>query len=161
MARRWLGYRYRRYVNLAPNDRFDRRQTEARADLQTGRSLLASHPGRWCACGLAACPPAPRKIPMAHKAPGAASVGPAAKAAALKGRIHGCTRTLRADVRFLLQRGRRPYMALLGPRDVRLESRNGPRSGQSIRSLTRLLSLTMTNLERWNPASVQISPQSL
>ena len=28
------------------------------------------------------------------------------------GRIHGCTRTLRRKVRFLLHRGRRPYMAL-------------------------------------------------
>ena len=27
------------------------------------------------------------------------------------GRIHGCTRTLRRKVRFLLHRGRRPYMA--------------------------------------------------
>ena len=27
------------------------------------------------------------------------------------GRIHGCTRTLRRYVRFLLHRGRRPYMA--------------------------------------------------
>jgi hypothetical protein len=30
--------------------------------------------------------------------------------AALKGRIHDRTRTLRSDVRFLLHRGRRPYM---------------------------------------------------
>jgi hypothetical protein len=37
--------------------------------------------------------------------------GPAAKTAAFKGRIHGCTRTLRSNVRFLLHRGRRPYMA--------------------------------------------------
>jgi hypothetical protein len=37
--------------------------------------------------------------------------GPAAKTAAFKGRIHGCTRTLRRYVRFLLHRGRRPYMA--------------------------------------------------
>ena len=37
--------------------------------------------------------------------------GPAAKTAALKGLIHGCTRTLRSYVRFLLHRGRRPYMA--------------------------------------------------
>src|SRR5882672_9222769 len=28
------------------------------------------------------------------------------------GRIHGCTRTLRRYVRFLLHRGHRPYMAL-------------------------------------------------
>src|SRR5216683_3765189 len=31
--------------------------------------------------------------------------------AAFKGRIHGCTRTIRSDVRFPLHRGRRPYMA--------------------------------------------------
>src|SRR6202521_6467580 len=37
--------------------------------------------------------------------------GPAAKTAAFKGRIHGCTRTLLSNVRFLLHRGRRPYMA--------------------------------------------------
>src|SRR5262245_6550870 len=60
--------------------------------------------------------------------------GPAARTAALKGRIHGCTRTLRTTARFpsctagavhtwlhpnashnrqipLLHRGRRPYMA--------------------------------------------------
>ena len=37
--------------------------------------------------------------------------GPAAKTAAFKGRIHGCTRTLRRYVKFLLHRGRRPYMA--------------------------------------------------
>ena len=44
--------------------------------------------------------------------PGAPTTsGPAAKAAAFKGRIHGCTRTLRRNVRFLLHRGRRPYMA--------------------------------------------------
>jgi hypothetical protein len=53
--------------------RFNWRQTKARADLQTGRSLLASHPG-WCACGLAACPPTSQKISVAHRAPGATSV---------------------------------------------------------------------------------------
>jgi hypothetical protein len=37
--------------------------------------------------------------------------------AAFKGRIHGCTRTLRRYVRFLLHRGRRPYMAEQTHRD--------------------------------------------
>src|SRR3954471_16896080 len=38
--------------------------------------------------------------------------GPAATAAAFKGRIHGCTRTLRKKSdSFPLHRGRRPYMA--------------------------------------------------
>ena len=32
---------------------------------------------------------------------------------AFAGRIHGCTRTLRRKVRFLLHRGHRPYMAHL------------------------------------------------
>ena len=36
--------------------------------------------------------------------------GPAATMAAFRGRIHDCTRTLRTTVRFLLHRGRRPYM---------------------------------------------------
>jgi hypothetical protein len=49
--------------------------------------------------------------------------GPAATAAASRrgvifhattGRIYGCTRTLRRKVRFLLHRGRRPYMAQSG-----------------------------------------------
>src|SRR4051812_3667384 len=41
--------------------------------------------------------------------------GPAATAAAFKGRIHGCTRphSLKCPI-FPLHRGRRPYMALLG-----------------------------------------------
>src|ERR1700734_1210648 len=43
--------------------------------------------------------------------------GPAAIMAAFKGRIHGCTRTLRRYVRFLLHRGRRPYMAEQTHRD--------------------------------------------
>jgi transposase len=33
--------------------RFDRRQAEARADLKAGRSLFATHSGRWCPRGLA------------------------------------------------------------------------------------------------------------
>ena len=62
------------WLGLVPRQDFDRRQTETWADLQTGRSLFAPHPGRRCACGLAACPPASRKISVAHTAPGAASV---------------------------------------------------------------------------------------
>src|SRR6516162_9701736 len=39
--------------------------------------------------------------------------GPAARTAAFRGRIHGCTRIVSRKVRFFsLHRGRRPYMAL-------------------------------------------------
>jgi hypothetical protein len=47
---------------------------EARADLQTGRSLLASHPGCWCACRPAARLPTSQKISVAHTAPGTTPV---------------------------------------------------------------------------------------
>jgi transposase len=41
--------------------------------------------------------------------------GPAARTAAFRGRIHGCTRTISLKRQiFLLHRGRRPYMALRG-----------------------------------------------
>src|SRR5262245_66286651 len=40
--------------------------------------------------------------------------GPAARAAAFRGRIHGCTRTIRGNRQILLlHRGRRPYMTHL------------------------------------------------
>jgi hypothetical protein len=45
--------------------------------------------------------------------------GPAATTAAFKGRIHGCTRTLRKTSDSPLHRGRRPYMALSGHKPFR------------------------------------------
>jgi hypothetical protein len=50
--------------------------------------------------------------------------GPAARTAAFRGRIHGCTRTIReTSDSFPLYRGRRPYMALLCRRRCLLECR--------------------------------------
>ena len=60
------------WVGLVPS--FHRWQTQARADLQAGRSLLATHLSGRCACGLEACPPASAKISVAHTAAGTASV---------------------------------------------------------------------------------------
>ena len=43
------------WIGIVPRRRLDRRQTEAWADLETGRSLLAAHPGRWSlllSCGV-------------------------------------------------------------------------------------------------------------
>jgi transposase len=45
--------------------RFNWRQAQARADLETGRSLLASHLGRWGLCRLVACAPAAGEVSMA------------------------------------------------------------------------------------------------
>ena len=53
----WIGHR--------AAARFNWRQAQARADLETGRSLLASHPGRWGLCRLAACAPAAGEVSLA------------------------------------------------------------------------------------------------
>src|ERR1700734_1348616 len=65
--------------------------------------------------------------------------GPVAIMAAFKGRIHGCTRTLRRYVRFLLHRGRRPYMAEQSHRlsgaysdMLRIEEETAGRHGRTI-----------------------------
>ncbi len=59
---------------IVPRRRFDRRQTEARADLETGRPLLAAHPGRWSLCRLAAGAPAAGEVSLAHTASRPATV---------------------------------------------------------------------------------------
>ena len=48
--------------------RFDRRQTEARADLETGRSLFATHSGGRSPCGIEAGAPAAGEVSSAHTA---------------------------------------------------------------------------------------------
>ena len=55
--------------------------------------------------------PAARSEPQDRETDQWITSGPAARTAALRGRIHGCTRTLRATSNsFPLHRGRRPYM---------------------------------------------------
>ena len=58
-----VGARFRGldWARAAP--RFDRRQAEARADLQAGRSLFATHSRRWRHAGLALREAEPRKYP--------------------------------------------------------------------------------------------------
>ena len=41
------------WIGLVPRQDFDRRQAEARADLETRRPLCAAHSRRWRSCGLA------------------------------------------------------------------------------------------------------------
>src|SRR5438270_8252930 len=95
--------------------------------LELSLARLGAHPAP-TRRGPAECVPPRPAVPTVARAPGRPArpsrrpewlgpdqritSGPAAIAAALKGRIHGCTRTLRGNVRFLLHRGRRPYMAL-------------------------------------------------
>src|SRR6266536_636060 len=69
-----VGARFRGldWARAAP--RFDRRQAEARADLQAGRSLFATHSRRWRSCGLALREAEPRKISLAHAASGATTL---------------------------------------------------------------------------------------
>ena len=62
------------WIGLVPRQDFDRRQAEARANLETGRSLLASHPGRWSLFRLAACAPAAGEVSLAHTASRPAAV---------------------------------------------------------------------------------------
>ena len=62
------------WVGLVPREDFDRRQTEAWANLETGRSLLASHPGRWSLFRFAACAPAAGEISLGNTASRPATV---------------------------------------------------------------------------------------
>ena len=62
------------WIGLVPREDFNRRQAEAWADLETGRSLLASHPGRWSLFRLAACAPAAGEVSLAHTASRPATV---------------------------------------------------------------------------------------
>jgi hypothetical protein len=58
-----------------------------------------------------------RQIPLAPRAPSIhGCIATEVILQATIGRIHGCTRTLRRKVRFLLHRGHRPYMARSGSR---------------------------------------------
>ena len=62
------------WIGLVPRQDFDRRQAEAWANLETGRSLLASHPGRWSLFRLAACAPGAGEVSLAHTASRPATV---------------------------------------------------------------------------------------
>ena len=50
----WSGRDMAAWIGLVPRRRFDRRQTEARADLETGRSLFATHSGGRSPCSVEA-----------------------------------------------------------------------------------------------------------
>ena len=54
------------WIGLVPRQDFDRRQTEARADLETGRPISETHPGGWCPCGIETGAPAAGEVSVAH-----------------------------------------------------------------------------------------------
>ena len=55
------------WIGIVPRQDFDRRQAEARADLETGRSLFAAHSGGRSPCGVAATRGSSRRsIPGSH-----------------------------------------------------------------------------------------------
>ena len=56
------------WIGLVPRQDFDRRQAEARADLETGRSLSATHSGGRSLCGVALRAPATAEVSVAHAA---------------------------------------------------------------------------------------------
>ena len=56
------------WIGIVPRQDFDRRQTEARADLETGRSLFATHSGGRSPCGIEAGAPAAGEVSSAHTA---------------------------------------------------------------------------------------------
>ena len=56
------------WIGLVPRQDFDRRQAEARADLETGRSLFATHSGGRSLCGVALRAPAAAEVSVAHAA---------------------------------------------------------------------------------------------
>ena len=62
------------WIGLVPRQDFNRRQTEARADFETGRSLLAAHSCGRRACRIAARQAEPGEISLADAAAGAAPV---------------------------------------------------------------------------------------
>ena len=62
------------WIGLVPRQDFNRRQAEARANLETGRSLFATHSRCRCALCPAARKAEPAKISLAHAALGAAAV---------------------------------------------------------------------------------------
>ena len=49
--------------------RLDRRQTEARADLETGRPISETHSGGWSPCGIETRAAAAGEVSLAHTAP--------------------------------------------------------------------------------------------
>ena len=54
------------WIGLVPREDFDRRQAEARADLETGRSLFATHSGGRSLRGVAVRAPAAGEVSLAH-----------------------------------------------------------------------------------------------
>ena len=56
------------WIGLVPRQGFDRRQAEARADLETGRSIFATHPGGRSPCGLEARAAKAGEVSLAHTA---------------------------------------------------------------------------------------------
>ena len=56
------------WIGIVPREDFDRRQAEARADLETGRSLFATHSGGRSPCGVEAGAPAAGEVSVAHPA---------------------------------------------------------------------------------------------
>ena len=56
-------------IGLLPRQDFDRRQAKARADLEAGRSLFASHSGGRSPCGIETRATAAAEVSPAHTAP--------------------------------------------------------------------------------------------
>ncbi len=56
------------WIGLVPREELDRRQAQARADLETGGSLFAAHSGGRSPCGVEAGAPATREISVARTA---------------------------------------------------------------------------------------------
>ena len=56
------------WIGLVPREDFDRRQAQARADLETGRSLFATHSGGRSLCGVELRAPAAGEVSVAHAA---------------------------------------------------------------------------------------------
>ena len=56
------------WIGLVPRQDFDRRQTEARSDLETGRSLFATHSGGRSSCGVEARATEAGEVSLAHAA---------------------------------------------------------------------------------------------
>ena len=56
------------WIGIVPRQDFDRWQTEARADLETGRPIPQAHSHCRSSCRLAACAPAARDVSLAHSA---------------------------------------------------------------------------------------------
>ena len=69
-----VGTRFRGLDRAGAAPGFNRGQTEARADLQAGRPLLAAHSRRRGDCRVAARPGESREISLAHATPGAATL---------------------------------------------------------------------------------------